>query len=176
MKRFFFSLFVLALTSQISFGQEKPFIFESYFLEDGLASEMVYSLAEDQSGLLWVGTANGLNRFDGSTFKKMYGKQNGFENGTTLNHQIIKCLLTDKAGNLWVGTQGGGLNRIDHQTEEISYYLHHPDSNNVINHNEILALSQDSSGNIWVGTEDGLAIIAAESGKIYNYFEDKQSP
>ncbi|MEM6347840.1 MAG: response regulator, partial [Bacteroidota bacterium] len=47
---------------------------------------------------------------------------------------------------------------------------------NVINHNEILALSQDSSGNIWVGTEDGLAIIAAESGKIYNYFEDKQSP
>ncbi|MEL7533840.1 MAG: two-component regulator propeller domain-containing protein, partial [Bacteroidota bacterium] len=176
MNRCFYFFCALAFFSQTTFGQEKPFIFESYYLEDGLASEMVYCIAEDHNGLLWVGTANGLNRFDGSSFQKMYHSPDGFVEGASLKHQIVKALMIDKEGNIWVGTQGGGLNRIDHQTEEITYYLHHPDSQQSINHNEVLSLAQDSSGNIWVGTEDGLAIIEAKSGKIYKYYEDKSSP
>ncbi len=174
MKRSILLFFLLALFSQLSFGQEKPFIFESYFLEDGLASELIYCITEDHNGLIWLGTANGLSRFDGTTFKKMYHSAEGFVSGSSLNHHIIKSLLTDKEGNIWVGTQGGGLNRIDSKTEEITYYLHSDTTEESINHNEVLSLAQDPKGNIWIGTEDGLAILNPADGSIYNYYENKE--
>lgn len=173
MRRVF--VYILSLFTLFSYlqGQEQPIIFESYLLEDGLASEMVYCITEDRDGLIWVGTANGLNRFDGSSFKRMYTHSDGFQSGSTLNHHIIKCLLTDRGGNIWVGTQGGGINRIDYLTEEITYYQKNDTSSQSIIHNEILSLAQDSSGNIWAGTEDGISIIDKGEKTIYNYQENK---
>ncbi|MEO0896409.1 MAG: response regulator [Bacteroidota bacterium] len=156
-------------------GQQSLFQFESFFIEDGIASNMVYDVTQDKDGFILVGTANGLNRFDGTTFKRMY-HSNTPEEGKTLSSLRIKALLVDRKGNIWVGTQGGGVNRIDYNNQTISYLRHIPNDPNSLNHDEILSLAEDSTGNIWIGTENGLTIYDPENDRYYQHFHDEKDP
>ncbi len=156
--------------------QNLSFQFESYFVEQGLGSNMIYAITEDAEGFIWIGSANGLSRFDGSIFQSMYQFDTTKVKGSYLNNNIIKALLTDRSGNIWVGTQGGGLNRIDYQTHEISYFKHDPNDNHSIIHDEILTLVEGPEGNIWIGTEKGLSVLEIHSGKFYNYSSDDAKP
>ena len=67
---------------------------------DGLANQAVTAITQDGEGYLWVGTENGLFRFDGARFQR-YGKRDG------LPAPFITALTTDAAGRLWVGTDAG---------------------------------------------------------------------
>ncbi|MEM7658149.1 MAG: two-component regulator propeller domain-containing protein, partial [Bacteroidota bacterium] len=157
----------------LGLAQEMDFFVETYTTKDGLASNMVYAVAEDQQGYVWFGTANGLSRFDGAVFQLMYQPDSTKAVGSCLNHPTVKALLIDQAGNIWVGTQGGGLNRIDHQSQRVSYYLHDPTDSSSIMHNQILSLLEGPDGNIWVGTEKGLSIFHPEEERFYNHYADK---
>ena len=174
MKRYLLLLYILSFwQTPLFYGQELNIQLEPYFMEDGLASNMVYAITEDKDGYMWFGTANGLNRFDGSVFKLMYQPDSTKAEHTCLNNPVIKALMTDRHGNIWVGTQGGGLNRIDYQTQKISWYTHHPNDSSSIIHNEILSLLEGPHGNIWIGTEKGLSVLEIQTQKFYNYYVDK---
>ena len=71
-----------------------------YGQADGLANQAVTTITQDGAGYLWVGTENGLFRFDGARFLR-YGKRDG------LPAPFITALTTDAAGRLWVGTDAG---------------------------------------------------------------------
>ena len=75
--------------------------------EDGLPDNTVTAIQQTASGYLWLGTFNGLVRFDGVQFK-VYDAANTPE----LRSSCILSLLTDQAGALWIGTDGGGLLRM----------------------------------------------------------------
>ncbi|MEM9987337.1 MAG: two-component regulator propeller domain-containing protein, partial [Bacteroidota bacterium] len=150
--------------------------FESYKKPDGLAADMVYCVGQDKDGFIWVGTANGLNRFDGSSFKKMYGYESEPIAGETLTNNIIKTLLFDHLGDLWVGTQGGGLNRIEYTTEAISSFQKNGPEGQKLTHDEVLCLEEDSEGNIWIGTENGISIWERSTGKIYQHLPKPTDP
>lgn len=155
------------------FSQDQRIRFESFYRADGLSSQMIYSITEDKDGYMWIGTASGLDRFDGSVFKTMYEPDTSEVHGSCLNNNTIKALLSDRNGNIWVGTQGGGVNRIDYQTRSISYYTHDPSNANSLAHNEVLSLEEDNEGNIWIGTEGGLSIFDPENQNFFNYYADK---
>ncbi|MEL6653260.1 MAG: two-component regulator propeller domain-containing protein, partial [Bacteroidota bacterium] len=124
--------------------------------------------------MIWIATANGLNRFDGSSFKLMFPSRNdSVLDGNSLSSNNIKSLLTDQKGNIWVGTQGGGLNIIDPNTNLIRYIQHNPDDPYSLAHNEVLSLAEDQQGNIYVGTELGLSIIPSDSDRIFSFVENK---
>jgi len=74
--------------------------FINYTSADGLSSNTVLSMIQDRDGFIWIGTTNGLNRFDGCTFK-VYKRSDG------LPDNQINALETDKQGRLWIGTSGG---------------------------------------------------------------------
>ncbi|MEO0468983.1 MAG: two-component regulator propeller domain-containing protein [Bacteroidota bacterium] len=170
-----FGLLILGmLFLQNAFTQEAAFSFSTFSMDDGLASNMVYCVTEDQDGLIWVGTANGLHSFDGTYFRRRFHADEGYSPTHRLSNHRIKALLTDRQGNMWVGTQGGGLNRIDAKTESIQVFQHHEGVTNSLNHNEVLSLLEDENGNIWIGTENGLSILEPESGKFHNYFPNDQ--
>lgn len=174
MKRFVFLFFFSVLSFLLSKSQELNIQLESYVMQDGLSSNMLYTITEDKQGFIWIGTANGLDRFDGSVFKNMYKEDSVFVPGVHLNNHVIKALLTDQSGNIWVGTQGGGLNRIDYKTQKIHYYQYDPGDMSSLAYDEVLSLLEGPEGNIWVGTEKGLSVLDIKSQKFHNYYPDKK--
>lgn len=74
------------------------------YTSDELTSAFISSIAQTRQGYLWVGTGNGLNRFDGYHFKQYVSRENDEK---ALPHKIVTALFTDKNGQLWVGTAKG---------------------------------------------------------------------
>ena len=116
-----------------------PFLVRSWQTEQGLPHNMVLAITQTRDGYIWLGTAQGLARFDGVNCK-MFGLQDG------LNGLEISSLLEDSGGALWIGTVGGGLNRYFHgKMEKVK-------AGNGLNGEAITALLEDKEGAIWIGT------------------------
>lgn len=126
-------------------------------VDDGLPNATIYSIKQDSTGFLWLGSTNsGLLRYDGYRFVEF-----AVLTATELQrHQTpdVGVVLIDNADNIWAGTWGLGLSRLDAQTGELSRYT----SENGLAGNQIQGLLQDADGNIWVGTTSGLSRIDAQ--------------
>ena len=94
------SCLLLSLAGSISKGQ--PYTLRSLEVEDGLSQNMVYCVIQDRSDYIWIGTQNGLNRYDGNTFR-IYKKGDG----SGLSQDAVCSLREDAEGNIWVGTLFG---------------------------------------------------------------------
>lgn len=130
-----------------TFGRQTDarFMLDQWTSESGLPQNSVLGTVRDKQGYLWIGTQEGVTRFDGVKFKvykdaPLWANQDIFTN----------CLLAAADGSLWVGTRSG-LNRIanDHFT---TYTIQSGLPNKFIT-----ALAQDQSGTLWIGTRGGLA-------------------
>jgi len=132
-------------------GEATRLMFQSWQREQGLPQNSVRALAQTSDGYLWIGSDEGLVRFDGVRFVPT-------ELGEGLRGEPVRVLFEDSRGALWIGTSGGGLAcwRNGHFTR---YTLRDglPDD-------AITALNEDKQGRVWIGTEAGLA--AWEKGKI----------
>jgi signal transduction histidine kinase/ligand-binding sensor domain-containing protein len=126
-------------------------------VDDGLPNATIYSVKQDSTGFLWLGSTNsGLLRYDGYRFVEF-----AVLTDTELQrHQTpdVGVVLIDHADNIWAGTWGLGLSRLDAQTGELTRYT----SESGLAGNQIQGLLQDADGNIWVGTTSGLSRIDAQ--------------
>lgn len=153
-------LFFLSLTSMkvnaIS-NDDKNMTFKRITIDDGLSQTSIEYLYQDSEGYMWIGTADGLNRYNGHEFE-VYKYKDG-ANSIAANY--IAAINEDKEGDLWIGTSKG-LNRINQDTKEISTYL--PGENGQgISHYNICEILVDSKGDIFVATEDGLNLYNREN-------------
>jgi ligand-binding sensor domain-containing protein/signal transduction histidine kinase len=112
--------------------------------EAGLPNNSITAIAQTQDGYLWVGTEEGLARFDGDRFK-LFDKQN--TRALLSNH--ISALFPSSDRTLWIGTQGGGLTQFRDGT--FRTYT----SQDGLANDAVLALDQDQSGALWIGTNGG---------------------
>ena len=87
-----------------SFGQYKNIEFDHYTTDDGLTNGYVQSILQDSKGFIWIGTINGLNRFDGITFKTYYFDP---KDSTSIPGNGTNSLLEDSVGNIWILTSNG---------------------------------------------------------------------
>src|ERR1700742_5073123 len=94
-------LFVAGLPGR---GGAQPYYFNHYQVESGLSNNSVECSIQDDDGFLWFGTINGLNRFDGYSFKTFY---NDPGDSTSIGSNFIRCLYNDSHGTIWVGTNKG---------------------------------------------------------------------
>ncbi|MGL4589588.1 MAG: triple tyrosine motif-containing protein, partial [Mycoplasmatales bacterium] len=137
-------LFYFIATNQV-FGVNNSTIIlqsQSYGVAQGLSQSTVTSIVEDRDGYIWIGTFNGLNRFDGKSFKHFYS--NG--NNSSLPSSFIRSLLIDEHGILLVGTDKG-LVMYDKFTESFTPY------SQLVKDAPIWSLNSSESG-ILVGTND----------------------
>ncbi|TKT92592.1 ligand-binding sensor domain-containing protein [Dyadobacter frigoris] len=113
MGRYCIILFLI-LAANLCFGQA-PFRLSFHHLtrEEGLSNNNVFCLLRDSRGFIWLGTANGLNRFDGTTCR-VYKPDNANIDGTD-----IKNIVEDQSGNLWIGTENG-LSKYDRKTDKFT--------------------------------------------------------
>ncbi|MBX7221957.1 MAG: protein kinase [Blastocatellia bacterium] len=138
-----------------------PSRFAHYSVEQGLSQMNVHCLVQDGDGYLWVGTQDGLNRFDGYTFT-VY--RNDLKNENSLSGNYIRALCEDPAGWLWVGTDNG-LDQMDRTTGQCRHYRFDPNDPGSLTGNKIRALQVDSLGSLWVGTSTGLNRLDPKSGR-----------
>ncbi|MCJ8267817.1 MAG: hypothetical protein MJK04_00265 [Psychrosphaera sp.] len=115
--------------------------FERLSIEDGLSQNTVFSILQDSQGYIWFGTADGLNRYDGYTFKVF--RHNPQDVGTISNN-FITSLYKDSKGRLWVGTWGGGLNRFDADTQRFIQFKHDVSNPKSISNDSILSIFEAS--------------------------------
>ena len=132
---------------------QKTIVFDRIGTDDGLSQALATSVVQDDLGYVWIGTQEGLNRFDGFSFKHFYHQQ---DNPASLRHERIWSLYSDSRGRLWVGTDAG-LNLYSSSTEDfLPIDLRHDEQGEP----PVYALLEDGSGQIWVGTADGLYSIS----------------
>ena len=127
-------------------AQASNYNFEHLTTDHGLASNKVEAVLQDREGFYWIATQNGLNRFDGTSFK-IY--RHDSVDSTSLTHNYCTALLEGKNGDIWVGTYNGVSRFIKNKGCFQPIFLHHP-SNNFEITNRIYHLAVDRDGNIWI--------------------------
>jgi len=138
---------------------QKTIVFDRLGTDDGLSQALATSFVQDELGYLWIGTQEGLNRFDGFSFKHFYQQR---DNPSSLSHERIWSLYSDSRGRLWVGTDAG-LNLYSSSTEDFSPIDLKRDEQG---EPPVYALVEDRTGRIWVGTADGLFSVSQDQNGI----------
>jgi len=149
-------------------AQPRELRFERVSVEQGLSNFTVTSIAQDQQGFLWLGTADGLNKYDGYDFK-IY--KNDPADTTGLPGQDVTCLLVDRAGTLWVGvgTNGRGLYRYDPDTDHFVRFSSHAPLADSLAHYVVGLIYEDSRGELWLGASAGLFRYHPEMDSLRRY-------
>src|SRR5690554_1200611 len=154
---------VLLLTSLLFvtawWGQAQRILdFDSFSIEDGFSSSKPNVFLQDRKGFIWVGTWNGLTRFDG--YECVVYKSGIGNEPRTISNREVTALLEDERGNIWIGTSYG-LNRLNPRTDEIDQYPFE---------SRIMTLFEDAEGMLWVGTRsDGLFRVDPETGEAESF-------
>jgi ligand-binding sensor domain-containing protein/signal transduction histidine kinase len=146
--------------------------FEQISLDEGLSQSVVNAILQDRQGFLWVGTDDGLNRYDGYNFKIYKPDTNNF---FSISDRSITALAEDEQGNIWIGTRQGGLNRYDPVSGKFYHYFHDSQNNESIASNQISALEIDENG-LWIGTNNGLDFLNFERNTFTHYNDTIESP
>jgi ligand-binding sensor domain-containing protein/serine phosphatase RsbU (regulator of sigma subunit) len=143
---------LLLVASGIAQAQELKLKFEQFTTERGLSQSRVNCIVQDRRGFIWIGTNDGLNRFDGYTFTVYrYNAQDP----NTIPSDIIQALYCDRNGVLWIGTPSG-LCKSEDGGRTFETFIPDPQRQNSIANEQINVISEDRWGAIWVGTQDGL--------------------
>jgi diguanylate cyclase (GGDEF)-like protein len=120
--------------------------------EDGFVSSKIYSIIQDNQGLLWFGTAeNGIMRYDGRKVT-LFEFDRMSSNGLT--HNDTGNIMLDRQGRIWIGTWGGGANLYEPKTGRFQHFIHDPLRTDSLSSNRIQSLFHDQEGSIWLGSYD----------------------
>ncbi len=134
--------------------------FENLTIEDGLSQATAETIMQDSEGYIWIGTNDGLNRYNGSDIKVF--KDNDEDQNSIISNYIT-ALAEDNDRNLWVGTDEG-LSKINLDDYTINNYRYY-DTDKKTPYSAVLSLYVDEDGNLYMGGNTGVYI--------YNKSEDK---
>lgn len=152
---------LISFVGLLSAIHAQPYYFKHYLVENGLSNNSVSCSIQDKNGFLWFGTINGLNRFDGYSFKVF--RHNG-EDSTSIGSSFIRCLLEDQKGCLWIGTNKGIYLYHSH-IEKFSLFPNgHP--------GDVTDLKQDKTGRLWLISNLNLFSYDQQTGKLKSYILD----
>lgn len=147
--------------------------FEHLDQTDGLSYYLVSCIEQDQTGFIWIGTENGLNRYDGNEVLQFYHDP---EDANSLSNNEIFSLKTGPDGYLWVGT-ASGLNRMNPRTFEVDRYPQHSDHPESLRNNQITDLHFDQHKRLWISTRhDGLVCFNLASQETKHWRHDPDDP
>lgn len=154
-----FSFLLLLLCSANFLTAQTTYRFNNYSINEGLSQSVVTCILQDNTNALWVGTQEGLNRFDGKTFEIFNS-----DNTKGIESENIRCSAKTKNGNLWFGT-ANGLLKYDFEKEKFKTFS--LSKNGTF---QIENISVDAQGNLWLAsTTSGLLKFNPENEKMVSY-------
>lgn len=133
--------------------------------DDGLQSDIVYSIVEAEPNVLWIGSrGGGVQRYNILTHNfDIYRAQDNLQ---SITNDDVLTLFMSSTQKLWVGSSGG-LTLIDQGSTP--YKFVHYNKSKGLPSNTVHAIQQDNNGNIWVSTNDGLSRLDPETGEFWNF-------
>ncbi len=132
--------------------QNSKLVFTHLSMQDGLSNNNINCITQDSSGFIWIGTADGLNRYDGRHFK-IY-RFDPLQTNSLPNNNITG-IAVDKKGLVWAGTTDG-LCSINPLTDSITNYKNIPGNQGSLSNNYQPIPFIDHNNDLWVGTKTGL--------------------
>lgn len=129
----------------------------------GITPDVITTVYRDRLGLLWVGTREGLYRFDGRSTLRFV---NNAEDPGSICDNSIRTVFEDRDGRLWVGSNTGGLCRLDPGRSTFITYRHDSADAATLSHDSVYSIDQDAHGYIWAGTQAGLNRIDPIAGTV----------
>ena len=150
---------------QLTFSDEKEgevFYFRHITREQGLPSNVVRYVTQDFRGYIWIGTDNGLVRYDGHQMRVF---RNNPEDPASLSEDVIHTIFESTDLLLWVGT-GRGFSVYDPYRETFTNYHERPHAHNWFPDVEITRFWEDAEGSIWIGSHNGLHHYIRQQGQI----------
>ena len=161
-------IFIVAIVLLSIFGfpldtgkQITQYIHDMWGIEQGLPQNSVSPVYQTRNGYLWLGTQEGLVRFDGSHFT-VYDSRSDEQ----ILSNWIRAIYEDRDGNLWFGTHDGGLSCLNKEGKFFTYT-----SAAGLSNNTVLSICEDRGGTLWIGTIDGLNRL--QNGKFTRYTTKK---
>ncbi len=133
--------FFIAFFGFLGISYAQDFHLKNYSTEDGLSNRFIYTINQDESGYLWIGTGSGLSRFDGFEFRTDFLPD-------SLSESFFNCSMKDSLGSLWFGSNNGLVIQYDGQ-KFTNYNL------NEYTTGAITGLLEGQNGNIIVSTQNG---------------------
>ena len=153
-QRIYFSLWqkIAGIFILFSLGMAKPIAqttlqFQNFTQKDGLSSNYILSILQDHQGFMWIGTENGLNRFDGQHFLAFRFDP---EDPKTLNGNWIRTMLEDSRHQLWIGTKRG-LNHLNRETGKVERIPLIKDGQ-AMKTSSVINIYESPFGSLWVTT------------------------
>jgi len=145
-KKFVYMILIIMLfVFNAALGQKKVF-FEHLSVPNGLSSNSIRGICQDQYGYLWIATSDGLNRYDGYKFEVF---KNDPADSMSLPASSISTVYRDHEGNIWVGTPAG-LTKRDPISGKFISYLPDPESG-LSNDQWVISIFEDSKDRLWIG-------------------------
>jgi len=150
---------LICLTISLSFFKiadaQSRLRFDRLTVEDGLSSATIHAFFQDKQGLIWIGTEDGLNVYNGYSFKTYKHHSN---QPNSISNNVVKTIFQDSKGTIWVGTENG-LNRYLPSINGFQSYFSQPDKPNSLAHNHIRKIIEDKKKHLWVATDNGVTKI-----------------
>ncbi len=162
----------------------KEYDFKILNTEAGLSRTTVMTIHKDNEGFMWFGSANGLNKFDGSNFEIITDTP---ADSFALSDKGVNAIVEDNKQNLWLGMHDGVLNKFNKSTYLVEHIEIDTPTDSLANQNTpfydgpliysrvksetIINMEPDGNGNIWIGTWGrGIKVYNIETGKVKHIF------
>ncbi|MEZ5461013.1 two-component regulator propeller domain-containing protein [Dokdonella sp.] len=146
--------------------------FETLRVADGLPSSDVYVIRQAADGFIWIGTRDGMARYDGVDYRVW---RHDPDDPDSLASNDVSALLVDRDGGIWAGGEAGGLNQMldDHRFRRYRHDSKDPVS---ISTDNVFTIAQDADGTIWVGTYLGGLNRLRDDGSFERIEHDADDP
>ena len=156
--------FLFLAVSESCFSKNGTIRFHKLNTVDGLNSNVVYAMFQDSNGFIWMGTKEGINRYDGYTFSSYSLPADIYKN---IAHQRINSICEDLSGYIWLGTSNGII-----QMEAFSGKMTHhvlPYETKASQSQFVNSIVISDKNDIWVGTRNGLYLYNQQTKKFNQY-------
>ena len=133
-----------------------------------ISSNFVHRFCEDPQGNIWIGTFNGLNKYNPTSGQfRHYEKQ---QTPKSLSYSSIWSLYCDRQGNIWVGTYFGGVNYFNPKQQVFREYQPSPIEEEGLSSSIVSRITEDIRGNLWIGTEGGGVNFYNKQTQTYKWY------
>lgn len=144
---------------------DEHYYFKNLNVQNGLSQNTVNAILQDKQGFMWFGTKDGLNRYDGLSFRKF---KHDSRSERSIGNNFITALYEDAKGNIWIGTDVG-LYIYYPELDTFHHFTELSAENTGIEHT-VTAISSDNQNCVWLAVESqGLFCYHLDSGQLLNY-------